>query len=47
LFEEKEGLYMYVVSDFERTNSLPENQSVYLSPWVFISPSDYLNKESM
>jgi len=29
------------VSDFERTNSLPENQSVSLNLWVSISPFAY------
>jgi len=37
----KYKIEMYVVSGFERTNSLPENQSVCLSLWVSISPFAY------
>jgi len=38
---------IHVVSDFERTNLLPENQSVYLDLWISISPFAYFNKELM
>jgi len=34
-------ILIYVVSDYEQTNSLPENQSVYLDLWVSISPFAY------